>query len=417
MTTKNHAGKTGAGLNRRAFGKTAIAAAALTGIAPFNIVRAQAAKLKIGVINSTSGPLAGIGQQIQRGYEIAIPIMKQLGYADIEYIYADSESKVDSARAHAERLTGAGVQALSGAFDSGQTTAIAQVAEQKRVPFVINISAADAITEQGFKYTFRGFPTSTYISRGAFALQKEIFASTGKAPKKVVVLHVNDTFGVGQAASVKALAGSQGMPYEIVDYIPYDLRAPDLSGEVAKAKATGADGLWMISRLNDAMIVTRELVKQRFNPMGIFSTGPGWYEDQYLKTMGKNGDFVTSFIPWFNPKKPVSQLLIAEWKKKYPDVSMDSNIHYTVEAVLTICDAAKRAGTTDTEILTQAIRTSNMTNNISLAPVIAFNAKGQNEQAGIACVQNLNQALKVVAPATAAEAKVVFPIPPFTKRA
>lgn len=412
MTTKIRAG-----LNRRAFGKTAIAAAASTAFAPFNIARGQAAKLKIGVINSTSGPLAGIGQQIQRGYDIAVPMMKQLGYGEFELVYADSESKVDSARAQAEKLAGAGVHVFSGAFDSGQTTAIAQVAEQKKIPFVINIAAADAITEQGFKYTFRGFPTSTYISRGAFNLQKEIFASTGKAPKKVVVLHVNDTFGVGQAASVKALAPTQGMPYEIVDFIPYDLRSPDLSGEVAKAKATGADGLWMISRLNDAMIVTRELVKQRFNPMGIFSTGPGWYEDQYLKTMGKNGDFVTSFIPWFNPKKPVSQLLIAEWAKKHPDVSMDSNIHYSAEAVLTIVDAWKRAGTTDTETLTQAIRSSNMTNNISLAPAITFNAKGQNEGAGIACVQNRDMRLKVVAPTAAAEAKVVFPIPPFNKRA
>ena len=96
MTTKIRAG-----LNRRAFGKTAIAVAASTAFAPFNIARAQAAKLKIGVINSTSGPLAGIGQQIQRGYDIAAPMMKQLGYGEFELVYADSESKVDSARAQA----------------------------------------------------------------------------------------------------------------------------------------------------------------------------------------------------------------------------------------------------------------------------------------------------------------------------
>ena len=42
-----------------------------------------------------------------------------------------------------------------------------------------------------------------------------------------------------------------------------------------------------MSRLNDAILLTREMVKQRWTPMAILSMGPGWYEDQYLKTLGK----------------------------------------------------------------------------------------------------------------------------------
>ena len=80
------------------------------------------------------------------------------------------------------------------------------------------------------------------------------------------------------------------MPYTIKETISYDPAARDLSVEVAKAKATGADALLVVSRLNDAILLTRELVKQRWNPMGILSMGPGWYEDQYLKTLGKLGD-------------------------------------------------------------------------------------------------------------------------------
>ena len=80
------------------------------------------------------------------------------------------------------------------------------------------------------------------------------------------------------------------MPYKIVDTIAYDPTARDLSVEVSKAKATGADALLMVSRLNDAILITRELVKQRWSPMGVLSMGPGWYEDQYLKTLGKLAD-------------------------------------------------------------------------------------------------------------------------------
>ena len=35
------------------------------------------------------------------------------------------------------------------------------------MPFIINIAAADQITEQGMKYVFRSFPTSTVIGGGA----------------------------------------------------------------------------------------------------------------------------------------------------------------------------------------------------------------------------------------------------------
>ena len=48
-----------------------LGAAALAGFAPFNIVRAQAAALKVGVLLPRSGAQAGIGQDCQRGVDIA----------------------------------------------------------------------------------------------------------------------------------------------------------------------------------------------------------------------------------------------------------------------------------------------------------------------------------------------------------
>ena len=47
---------------------------------------------------------------------------------------------------------------------------------------------------------FRNFPTAPMILGDAFANQKEIFASAGNAPKSVVFMHVNDTFGTAMAA-------------------------------------------------------------------------------------------------------------------------------------------------------------------------------------------------------------------------
>ena len=121
-------------VTRRTFAAGAGAAAFVAGAAPFNIVRAQAGPLKVGVILPRTGYEAGIGQDCQRGVDIAPAIFKSLGLPELTIINGDTESNVDTARARAEKLIGDGVQALVGSFDSGQTAAIAQVAEQRGIP-------------------------------------------------------------------------------------------------------------------------------------------------------------------------------------------------------------------------------------------------------------------------------------------
>src|SRR5215472_1985258 len=193
-------------LSRRHLLATAVAGA--TGLAAPSIVRAQGAgghaPLKVGVLLPRSGFEAGIGQDCQRGVDIAPALLKSLGLPELTILNGDTESNVDVARERAEKLIGGGAQLLVGAFDSGQTTAIAQVAEQKGIPLVINIAAAPQITEQGYKFVFRNFPTVGMILSDAFANQKEVFAAAGAAPKTVVFMHVNDTFGTAMKNGIGA---------------------------------------------------------------------------------------------------------------------------------------------------------------------------------------------------------------------
>src|SRR5271165_6977420 len=184
-------------LNRRRVLKGS--AAALATVAAPAIIRAQGSALNVGVLLPRSGFEAAIGQDCQRGADIAPPILKSLGLPDLNIMNGDTESNVDTARARAEKLISDGAQLLVGTFDSGQTAAVAQVAEQKGIPFVINIAAAPPITEQGYKFVFRNFPTAPMILSDAFANQKEIFEAAGSAPKSVVFMYVNDTFGTAMA--------------------------------------------------------------------------------------------------------------------------------------------------------------------------------------------------------------------------
>ena len=206
------------------------------------------------------------------------------------------------------------------------------------------------------------------------------------------------------------------MPYEIKETISYDPTARDLSVEMSKAKATGADALLVVSRLNDAILLTRELVKQRWSPKGILSMGPGWYEDQYLKTLGKLGDGPLSFVPWYDPNKKFSKQLEAALGKKYPGVNLNTNHIYTFEALLVAADAYKRAKSADPKALAEAIRATNITDNVSTGPGISFNEKGQNDKLKDSAIQNRGGKLVTVAPKGATNAKAQWPMSAYDKR-
>ena len=166
---------------------------------------------------------------------------------------------------------------------------MAQVAEQRGIPHIINIAAAPQITEQGYKFVFRNFQTAPDIVREGLALIGQLFQATNTVPRTAVFMHVNDTFGQAMAKGIGAfMPRLTQLPFKIVDTISYDPAAKDLTVEVSKAKATNADFLLLVCRLNDAILLRREMVKQRWNPMGIISPGsPGMYEEQYFKTLGK----------------------------------------------------------------------------------------------------------------------------------
>src|SRR5262245_51608232 len=94
---------------------------------------AQGAALKVGVLLPRSGIQAKIGEACQQGADVALPILKEMGYPALEMLKADTESNPQIARAATEKLIGEGAQLIVGAFDSGQTLSAAQVCEQKGI--------------------------------------------------------------------------------------------------------------------------------------------------------------------------------------------------------------------------------------------------------------------------------------------
>jgi branched-chain amino acid transport system substrate-binding protein len=386
------------------------AAAAVSAAVPLRFAAGQAKTLKIGVNLPRSGLQAQFGQDSVRGVELALEVLGAKGYPKVEIIHVDNETKPDIGRAQAEKLIDQGCTLILGCYDSGITSAVAQVCEGKSIPLVINVAAAPQITDGRFKTVFRNFPTGPMIASDAFLLQKEVYELAGKAPKSAVMLHVNDTFGTSQKDASVRLIGNFGMPYKFEDVISYDPAARDLSAEVRKAKGTNAELVWIITRLNDAILIVQEMVKQRWVPMGVVSTGPGPYDDPFLKQLGKLSDDIINLVPWFDPNKPMSKAMIAAWNKKFPDRTLNTSVSHSFEATLIALDAYKRAGSAEPAKLIEALQKTNIADNVTVGPAITFNDKGQNTKTRNSAIQNRGGKLVPVAPKEAAVSKPIWPM-------
>lgn len=400
---------------RRSLGRLAAGAALLGAPLPLRHASAQSApaNVKVALILPTSGVQAQIGQACRRVSDLANDVFADMKMpVKLEIVNYDTETKPDVARTQAEKAIDAGAHMLVGAFDSGQSIAIAQVAEQRGIPFIVNIAAAPQITEQGYKFVVRNFPTAPMLITGAFDLHKQIFQASGVTPKTAVMMSINDTFGTSMVAGIKAMFPKLGMPYELVDIITYDPAAKDLSVEVGKAKATKADMLMPVSRLNDAKLLVQELVKQRWEPMAIMNPGsPGLYEQDFLKTMGKYGDFAISNVPWLDPKSAMTQSLEKRHAAKYPNDQLDLNGGFTFEALLVAAQAWLDAKSTKADALMDALRKIKIDQHVIIGGPIQFDAKGQNVNIKAAAIQNLKRKPVVVMPTASAAAPLVFPAP------
>lgn len=418
------------GVDRRTFlkvtGAAGMSVVSLTFGVP-KLLRAAPSTIKIGSIQPATGPLAFIGQGQRKANSLAVDYInskggiKSLGGAKLELLLADSESKAEVGRSEADRLIKDGAVMLIGPFQSGVAMAIATLAEQRQVPFVMDVAAMDAITQKGYKYTFRVFVTGSSFAKSAVHYLDQIIKETHTSPKRAIVTNTGDPFGKSQGDGFIKAMKKAGMPIEIVDHIVYPLGIQDLSAEIARIKSAKPDMLFPVCRPGDSAIMTRELFKQRVELMGIFSPGsPGWYEPKVIKDLGKLVYYVMDTAPWYDSNNPIYQQASKQMHDKY-DLSMDLNTGFAYTGILVIADALERAGSTQPDELVKAIKQTNLKAHPLVGDAIKFNENGDNINATCTLLQVIPDPdpvnrVKVVLPEKFAQAKYVFPAPQLWER-
>jgi branched-chain amino acid transport system substrate-binding protein len=412
---------------RRTFLRGAAAGAAVLGF-PLPL-RAQAPVFKVGVVHPMTGPLAEPGQACRLGATMAAEAInaaggiKSMGGAKLELVFGDTQTKPEVGRTEAERVINQGAQMLMGSFDSGSTAAMVPVVQQRRVPFLVDIAAADPITanvakavkegQQKVQYVYRNFPTGSSFGIKAVQYFSEVFKEAGVAPKRVVLMYCNDLFGQNNAKGFQAAHAAAKPSWEIVDVIPWPEPPQDLSTEVSRAKAARPDIIAPITRPASAQLLLPEIRKQRLEIMGVVGPGsPGLYEAGQLAVLKDDLEFVMASTPWANFKNPRTQRVAEEYQKRSGGKTFDTNSGYSYDGMFVIADVLERAKSADPDVIVDAIKKTNYGAGLmQYGGPIVFNELGDNPNAITTMIQILGQKPVAVWPKEAALQKFVFPRP------
>jgi len=247
----------------------ALVAALLAGPAP-----GRAAAVKLGFINSMTGPEAPIGENLTNGADLAVEDLKKKGI-EVELLKQDDAGKQQNAMTALEQLaTGEGVAAVVGPYTSASVSAVAPLAQQYEVPLLIPAAAKEEITQGGRSYVFRlNAPAHVY----AEALLDAVL-SLGK-PRSIAFIYESTDFGTSVSSLGKALSAKKGLT--VVADEAYQKGAPDYRSTLSKIKERNPDLVFMVSYVADAILLMRQSREIGLKPQAFLGGGAGFDTAQF----------------------------------------------------------------------------------------------------------------------------------------
>lgn len=351
--------------------------------------------VRVGNIIPLSGPSASVGEQGKYAREMAVEEINDRGGihslngAKLEMVYADSESKPEKGVAEAERLINSQkVHVLTGCWNSSVTYPTSAVAERYGVPFIVPVSVADKITEQGFKTVFRIAAKDSWWTRDQFAFLEDMQKEFDTEIKTAAFVYENGDWGKGFAEQWKKLADKAGL--EVVLDEPYPSTTTDLSPVIQKIRRSRPDVLLLVSNAADAILLTNTMAEYRVRPKAIIASGGGHADPSFLEATGKNAQYVFDIVEWETDiSKPGAQEANAKYKAKYGQ-NLTGEAVDAYLAMYVLADALERTGSLDREAIRMALSETNLTDGPGMIvgyDAVQFDDSGQNKNASLVMVQ------------------------------
>ncbi len=370
--------------------------------------------IKIGSLHPLSGGSAADGQQMDNGAKLAVEAInaaggiKSLGGKKLELVSADTQGKPEVGQSEAQRLIQGGVVGIVGTYQSAVSANVATVAERNKVPFVIDISVADNILNQGYKYTFRVQPSSSVL--GAKGAEYLAAVSQGGV-KKVAMLHEQGPFGSAIRDALVAKAKESGMTIDPI--ISYDAASvSDMTTQLTQVKSSGAEVLVVTGYYRDGVLAAKAVNTVKPDLKAVFGIANGAFDlPQFPKELGAASNNYFDANYHFDVTNPETKKLVDLYKSKYND-DIRTGAVLAYDSVRVIAAALEKAGDANPQKVRDAIAQVSLDSLMVQTGPIAFDDKGENKGASSVLMQVQGGAIKQVWPEQVAEAKPVWPAVP-----
>jgi branched-chain amino acid transport system substrate-binding protein len=274
--------------------------------------------VKIGIVNSYSGFLAGAGEQMQKGMDLYAKLnMKDLpAGVTLEILKRDDGTNPETGKRVAQELvTRDKVQILLGVVGSPIAAAIAPLATEAKIPFIITNAGGAGIPR-----------ISPYVARTSFTLWQTGLPlgkwSAEQGWKKGYTMVSDFIPGHdGEGAFTKGFTGGGG---EMIANVRFPTNNPDFAPFVQKAKDAKPDVLFVFvpgGPQSTAMMKTIKDLGLREAGINVVATHDLVPEDE-LPNMGDapNG-LITAGNYAASSTRPANVALVAAWTKEYGEKS------------------------------------------------------------------------------------------------
>ncbi len=311
--------------------------------------------IKIGEINSFSGIGAPFTGPYRAAVEMAVEEINAKGGVlgrKVEVLFRDDKGQPAEAVKHAQELVaGEKVALVSGTFLSNVGLAVSDWAKQNKTLFVAAEPLTEAITwSKGHDYVFRVRP-NTYE-------QGRMLAEKAGKMKYVKWATIGPNYEYGKRAweTFRERLKELKPGVQVVGEQWPTLGKIDPSAEVGAILAANPDALYVSLFGSDWLAFVREAGKrglfQKTFVVGILLGEPEYIDP--LKTEAPEGMLVTGY-PWYDLQQPAHKEFVARFTKKTDKTPvLGSLVGYVT--YLSIFEAIKKAGSTDTEKLVAAFR-------------------------------------------------------------
>ncbi len=381
----------------------------------FGAAQAMAAdQIKVGIVLPLTGKLAKFGEIENKSFLMALKEINAAGGVNgkkIELIIEDTMGKPDVGRSAIEKLiTQDKVVMLGGGYSSSVTWATIAVAQQNKMPFLVNTGSADKITEQGWEYIFRlNPPVSEYP--GAFA---DFLQAVATDVKTVAILHENSLFG--QSGSKKFAKQCEALGLEVIMKEGYEAGAIDFKPLLVKVKAKKADLVYMISYIMDASLLMRQSKELNLNPTLFVGGAAGFTLPEFKKNAGKASNYVYSATLWTpSVLYPGAQA----YYDKFVEIYNEPTEYHGAEAyaaMYVIADTLKRAKSLTRADVRNALAETDMITAFGPVKFISYDKKTNQNKLPTFLVQWIDGKLETVWPKKVATKDFIYPTPKWSQR-